>query len=566
MKKILVLFILLTAYLFSQGWNNTVTTTISEPNLITMDLFTNKDGNHIITQNSNSTNSIKYYLLNSSGTVLRSSTIETSGYAQFPCISGDNDKVYLVYKIGNSMRLKKSTNAGSSWSNPVDQSVGSNTCNGVDIVYDSRGLHVVYSMQDNGSDYETYYHLIGTNNQWDTRETVTNYGTEVGGFPTVSVSPSRVHVSYNTGDQWSPEVNQGDAKNRDKYDIDWLNPQLVFSTESFRERIHAGSTKLFDFYYKLETGMGNYRSDLYIKERSLSGTTWSTGTLLKTYADVYEIVSATNTYDGKTHIVYEIFDGVGYRNYNGSSWSSESTVGDWYEVPRISSTSNDLFILWNSYTNYLQYRQYDAAPLTPSNLSISINSGDESVLSWTANKEPDVKISGGKYKIYRAETSGGEPTTFTLVATINAYNGDTPVTSWTDIGSGKSYTRKLFYKISAADKNLHESPLTNYVWRYGKIPKISTGEFSNLEYRLFDNYPNPFNPSTKISYSIKEEGLVTLKIYDILGKEIATIVNENKPSGFYEIEFNASGLSSGIYFYKLQSGNFTNVKKMLLTK
>ena len=86
------------------------------------------------------------------------------------------------------------------------------------------------------------------------------------------------------------------------------------------------------------------------------------------------------------------------------------------------------------------------------------------------------------------------------------------------------------------------------------------------QYKLDQNYPNPFNPSTKISYSIKEEGLVTLKVYDILGKEISTLVNENKPKGIYEAEFNASQLPSGMYIYKIQAGNFTDVKKMLLTK
>ena len=102
-KKTLVLFLIMTAYLFPQSWNNTVTTTINEPNLVKMDLFTNKDGIHLVVQNSNSTNSIKYYLLNSSGAVVRSSTIETSEYAEFPNISGDNDKVYLVYKLGNKL-------------------------------------------------------------------------------------------------------------------------------------------------------------------------------------------------------------------------------------------------------------------------------------------------------------------------------------------------------------------------------------------------------------------------------------------------------------------------------
>lgn len=101
MKKVIFLFLLIVSILYPQGWNNTVTTIINEPNLVRMDLFTNKDGSHIVVQNSNSSNSIRYYLLNSSGSVVRSSTIETSGGAVFPNVSGDNDKVYLVYKLGS---------------------------------------------------------------------------------------------------------------------------------------------------------------------------------------------------------------------------------------------------------------------------------------------------------------------------------------------------------------------------------------------------------------------------------------------------------------------------------
>ena len=78
---------------------------------------------------------------------------------------------------------------------------------------------------------------------------------------------------------------------------------------------------------------------------------------------------------------------------------------------------------------------------------------------------------------------------------------------------------------------------------------------SQIDFRLEQNFPNPFNPTTKISYSIKEEGLVKLKVYDMLGKEVATLVNEKQPEGYYEVEFSANGgLPSGIYFYKMQAG------------
>jgi hypothetical protein len=86
------------------------------------------------------------------------------------------------------------------------------------------------------------------------------------------------------------------------------------------------------------------------------------------------------------------------------------------------------------------------------------------------------------------------------------------------------------------------------------------------EYNLYQNYPNPFNPTTTIKYSVKEAGMVTLKVYDILGKEITTLVNEIKSPGEYTVTFNASSLPSGIYFYTMQAGGFKASNKLLLLK
>jgi len=85
-------------------------------------------------------------------------------------------------------------------------------------------------------------------------------------------------------------------------------------------------------------------------------------------------------------------------------------------------------------------------------------------------------------------------------------------------------------------------------------------------FTLYQNYPNPFNPETNIKFNIKEDGLTQLKIYDISGKEIRTLINENLAKGIYTYKFNASDLTSGVYFYKLTSGNFTDTKKLLLIK
>ena len=85
-------------------------------------------------------------------------------------------------------------------------------------------------------------------------------------------------------------------------------------------------------------------------------------------------------------------------------------------------------------------------------------------------------------------------------------------------------------------------------------------------YNLSQNYPNPFNPTTKIEYSIPKTSFVRLKVYDILGREVAALVDEEKSVGSYNIEFNGNNLSSGIYFYKIQAGDYSLVKKMILIK
>jgi type IX secretion system substrate protein/CARDB protein len=92
-----------------------------------------------------------------------------------------------------------------------------------------------------------------------------------------------------------------------------------------------------------------------------------------------------------------------------------------------------------------------------------------------------------------------------------------------------------------------------------------TGEIPTV-YSLAQNFPNPFNPSTKISYGLPKSGNVKLVVYDLLGREVGTLVNEYKKAGTYEIEFSAAQLSSGVYFYKIEAGDFVDVKKMVLMK
>ncbi len=85
-------------------------------------------------------------------------------------------------------------------------------------------------------------------------------------------------------------------------------------------------------------------------------------------------------------------------------------------------------------------------------------------------------------------------------------------------------------------------------------------------FQLYQNYPNPFNPSTIISYQLAKKSQVTLTIYDILGRRVATLVNQNENAGSYDVRFDGSALASGVYFYRLEAGSYSQIKKLMLLK
>ena len=131
--------------------------------------------------------------------------------------------------------------------------------------------------------------------------------------------------------------------------------------------------------------------------------------------------------------------------------------------------------------------------------------------------------------------------------------------------TGLDPDKKYFWRVKGATDT--------YEGLYSHVSSFTTTSATSVNdneliysYELKQNHPNPFNPSTKISYTILEASFVSLKVYDVLGIEVATLVNFENPSGSYEVWFDAVGLPSGIYFYQLKAGSFTDIKKMLLIK
>ncbi len=145
---------------------------------------------------------------------------------------------------------------------------------------------------------------------------------------------------------------------------------------------------------------------------------------------------------------------------------------------------------------------------------------------------------------------------------------------WTKVGNvNGNGTSSIVNNYSYTDRNLATG---SYSYRLKQVDFNGNFEYFNLNnevnigtpsaYALSQNYPNPFNPSTTINFDLPTDGNVSLKLYDMSGKEVATLVNEVRAAGYYSVNFNASQLTSGVYFYSISADNFTATKKMLLVK
>lgn len=161
---------------------------------------------------------------------------------------------------------------------------------------------------------------------------------------------------------------------------------------------------------------------------------------------------------------------------------------------------------------------------------------------------------------------------------IEPYDGDASsiltYLSGPNIGGIKAATSDYRVVYSAAGieqidqaeiKDTLMSRIVNWLLE-GVMVSVDNDEFGVYTYSLDQNYPNPFNPSTKIKYSLERESDVNITVYDVMGREVADLLNERKPAGVYEVDFDASQLSSGVYIYKITAGDFVSSRKMILMK
>ena len=224
------------------------------------------------------------------------------------------------------------------------------------------------------------------------------------------------------------------------------------------------------------------------------------------------------------------WDLLSYKTIDGGNNWSAVFIDDFSSVNTRLPSWPDIYVKWKDRNNYrVSYNLGSADPNWQPDSVMYV----ESVASTANQWEAPVRVSTPD--VFQPE----------YISKVG-FLGNTPddcLVLWSDINFGGLYATYC-----------------------GTLSEVNDKQQLPQNFSLSNNYPNPFNPSTNIEYQIPASGRVSLIIYDLLGREVADLVNEEKPAGSYNITFNADGLSSGIYYYKLRSGSYVETKKMVLIK
>jgi photosystem II stability/assembly factor-like uncharacterized protein len=243
-------------------------------------------------------------------------------------------------------------------------------------------------------------------------------------------------------------------------------------------------------------------------------------------------------------------------NNGGTNWSDQSINApvDFYATGMSGSTG------WVLGSSGSIYRSNSPLPVELASFTASTN-GIQVILNWHTATE----VNNYGFEVERRMDNSDQPNQET--------SGQVTVDSWTKIGfvkgAGTSNALKEYSYLDAANT------AGNYVYRLKQIDADGTFKYSQSvevtvqapeQYLLDQNYPNPFNPTTAIHYQVPVASPVTLKVYNVLGEEVAMLVNEKKEAGSYTATFNGSTLSSGVYFFKISADRFSSIRKMILMK
>lgn len=247
-------------------------------------------------------------------------------------------------------------------------------------------------------------------------------------------------------------------------------------------------------------------------------------------------------------------DGANADNILGqSSWTSSATGGDANgfngnsgEGLAIDNASQKLFVADFNNNRVLGFTASSALPVELSSFTASMT-GTSVKLIWTTATEVNNYGFSAERKVQNEE--------WKEISFIQGNGNSNSPKNYTFVDSS-SLSGKIQYRLKQMD--------FDGKYEYSNVIEVKVETLT--QFKLEQNFPNPFNPTTTISYNLPKSGLVNLVIYDVLGKEIKRLVSEYKQAGSYKINFDASALASGVYFYSLRANDFVSTKKMLLLK
>mgnify|MGYP002348093208 CR=1 FL=1 len=436
------------------------------------------------------------------------------------CIAANGDSVYVVWydnRDGNNeIYFKKSSDGGINWSSDIRLTSNAGNSAYPSISISGNVIFIVWQDNRDGNNEIYYKKSEDCGNTWGSDIRLTN-NIYISTNPSSVISGQSIHIIWN------------DTR------VDQMN-----------ERV---------FYKKSLNTCNNWSNDTNLTDQSYSFPSISMSNNVVSLAWDKIIASGCIYYNKSEN--------------NGTNWNvNEQISGGNYlsALPSISSNGSNIYLVWEDnrtgdYSIYYSKSNNNGSNWGSNLLLTSSTAGTFRPqvfangvfvnLVWYDYRDGNAEI---YYKL--SQNSGANWITDTRLtnstgSSINpsiAVSGNTVHVVWYDNRDGNS---EIYYKRNPN----------------GNITGVNNGAENILErFSLSQNYPNPFNPTTKIKIEIPKSSFVKLIVYDVLGKEVARLVNEKLNAGMYMYDWNASNYSSGIYFYRLTSGDFTELKKMVLIK
>jgi len=424
--------------------------------------------------------------------------------------------------VAGLWKMMRTTDGGNNWVTLIDRPQTNTTIQRISFVNDTIGWYIeqngddnhctIYKTSNGGDDWIVQYISPQFTLIWDLEFINQNLGFGVGSDPTFPI----LFKTTNSGNSWG-----------------------IVSIDN----VYAPTIRTLFF---LDALQGWVAGDAIYKTTD-GGFTWNM--LVGPYSEyIFDIQFTTPTIGW-----YSDLFGIKKTTDGGTTWIQQATGGDGWHQSSLYFIDSDTgyFCAFNKVLKTTNGGSSWVSQLEGSTLNLSDVCFVDPSHGWLLGYTPG--------RIFHTDNGG-------LPVELQNFRAELSLSGVYLVWSTATETNNQGFEIFRTNKDQYKLKQIDYdgTFEYSKIVEVEIPIVN--EFLLSQNYPNPFNPTTTIKYQIPELSVVTLKVYDVLGNEIATLVNEEKPSGNYEVEFDGTILTSEVYFYQLRAGSFVETKKMVLMK